>query len=45
MLVFCEYGGTNYNCSLLFDVILTDDGACCIFNAVHSKFLINYANQ
>lgn len=45
MIVFCEYGGLEYDCSLIFETILTDDGVCCIFNPVHKKYVIAKAYQ
>lgn len=40
MLLMCRYGGDVYNCSDLFNTILTDEGLCCIFNGVHPRYLL-----
>lgn len=40
MLLYCEYGGQEFNCTSSFSTILTDDGFCCIFNGVNRKYLM-----
>lgn len=39
MLVSCQYGGMEFECSKMFTSILTDGGLCCIFNGLHRKFM------
>lgn len=39
MLVECRYARQSYSCMTLFDSILTDEGICCVFNAVDPRFL------
>lgn len=39
MLIKCIYGGFTYNCSDIFLTVLTDEGLCCTFNAVHRKYV------
>lgn len=41
MIVSCEYGHINTNCTKIFSSILTDGGLCCIFNGLHKKFIMN----
>ncbi|XP_061391274.1 pickpocket protein 28-like [Musca vetustissima] len=46
MLLFCSFGSLVENCSNIFDSVLTDDGLCCTFNALDSKFLLlNYSEE
>lgn len=44
MLVWCSYGGIEFDCLDIFSSILTDDGLCCIFNGVRRKFLMKNFN-
>ncbi|KAG4079926.1 hypothetical protein HA402_006238 [Bradysia odoriphaga] len=39
MLISCNYGGFEYNCSDVFITVLTDEGLCCTFNGVNRKFI------
>lgn len=39
LLVQCRFAAKPFACMDLFASILTDDGICCVFNAVHTKFL------
>ncbi|XP_037029673.1 pickpocket protein 28-like [Bradysia coprophila] len=39
MLISCNYGGFEYNCSDVFVTVLTDEGLCCTFNGVNRKFI------
>lgn len=40
MIVSCQFGHLNMNCSKIFNRILTDGGLCCIFNGLHKKFIV-----
>ncbi|XP_018795549.1 PREDICTED: pickpocket protein 28-like [Bactrocera latifrons] len=40
MLLGCYFGGVKYNCEDIFHAIITDSGLCCVFNMVHSDFLL-----
>lgn len=44
MLVYCEYGGLPFDCITKFNDIMTEDGLCCVFNAVHPKYLMKHEN-
>ncbi|XP_067636591.1 pickpocket protein 28-like [Eurosta solidaginis] len=39
MLLECKYGGRIFNCSEIFNSIITDNGLCCTFNIVDPKLL------
>lgn len=39
MLIMCRFSGLVQNCMELFETVMTDEGLCCTFNAVHSSFL------
>lgn len=39
MLIDCQFGMEIFQCLEIFDAVLTDEGLCCIFNTVHSRFL------
>lgn len=39
MLISCQFGGIEQDCTKLFNSVLTDDGLCCIFNGLHKKFM------
>lgn len=38
MLMDCRFGIHTFNCSEYFNTVLTDDGLCCNFNALHPSF-------
>lgn len=38
MLIWCSYGGIEYDCMDIFSSILTDEGLCCIFNGLSRRF-------
>lgn len=40
MLIACRYGGFDVNCMEIFSSILTDEGLCCIFNGLSTKFTL-----
>lgn len=40
MLVYCGYGGLEFDCKEIFQTILTDDGLCCVFNAQKKAYLM-----
>lgn len=39
MVVKCKFGGKIVKCSNIFVPVLSDEGYCCAFNIVHSKFM------
>lgn len=39
MLLECRFASKPFPCMNLFASILTDEGICCVFNAVHGRFL------
>lgn len=39
LLIWCSYGGIEYNCSEIFITVLSDDGLCCSFNALNRRFI------
>lgn len=39
LLIWCSYGGIEYNCSEIFMTVLSDDGLCCTFNALNRRFI------
>jgi hypothetical protein len=45
MLVSCTWQGQDTQCLRLFSVTATDDGFCCVFNAISSKDLLNQNNS
>ncbi|XP_013106042.1 pickpocket protein 28 [Stomoxys calcitrans] len=46
MLLYCSYGSKVETCSSIFNTMLTDDGMCCTFNALDTKFLLlNYSEE
>lgn len=42
MIVSCQFGHVDVNCSRVFNSILTDGGLCCIFNGLHKKFMMHH---
>lgn len=40
MMLYCRYGTETFECLVLFNSVLTDEGLCCIFNGIHPKFLL-----
>lgn len=40
MLIKCQFGLVDVDCMKVFNSILTDSGVCCIFNGLHSKFMM-----
>ena len=34
MVMYCNWMGVQYDCRRLFKVKTTDDGFCCVFNAL-----------
>ncbi|KAM7347465.1 pickpocket 28 [Cochliomyia hominivorax] len=46
MLLYCSFGSQIENCSTIFNMVLTDDGLCCTFNALDPQFLLrNYSDE
>ncbi|XP_037915033.1 pickpocket protein 28-like [Hermetia illucens] len=45
MLVSCRYGSDEMNCSHLFRTVVTDEGLCCAFNLIDTKFMYKNANM
>lgn len=39
LLIWCLYGGIEYNCSKIFITVLSDDGLCCTFNGLNRRFI------
>lgn len=39
MLLECRFGAKKWQCMHLFHSILTDEGICCVFNAVDAQFM------
>lgn len=40
MIISCQFGHVDVNCTRVFSTILTDSGLCCIFNGIHKKFMM-----
>lgn len=46
MIKICKFGMETIDCEINFSSVLTDEGLCCSFNAVHSRLLFkNYEQQ
>lgn len=41
MISLCKFGMQKIDCDKSFSSVLTDEGLCCTFNAVHPKLLFN----
>lgn len=39
MILSCEFGSEIFDCYKGFSSVLTDEGLCCTFNAVHPKLM------
>lgn len=39
MITDCKFGMQNFDCDKSFSSVLTDEGLCCSFNAVHPRLL------
>lgn len=39
MITACKFGMKTINCSKSFSSVLTDEGLCCTFNAIHPQLL------
>ncbi|XP_037941630.1 pickpocket protein 28, partial [Teleopsis dalmanni] len=39
MLIACKMNAFLFNCSDLFQEVVTDEGLCCVFNVLHPDFL------
>ena len=37
----CRFGTKIIDCDLNFTGVLTDEGLCCVFNAIHPKLMFN----
>ena len=45
MIQLCKFGMQRINCDESFKSVLTDEGLCCTFNAVHPKLMFNDFDQ
>lgn len=45
MIKLCKFGMETIECDTAFRSVLTDEGLCCTFNAVHPKFLFKNFDQ
>lgn len=45
MIKLCKFGMETINCKTIFSSVLTDEGLCCTFNAVHPKLLFKNFDQ
>lgn len=45
MLHLCKFANILQNCDEIFQSVLTDDGLCCTFNAVHPKLIFKNFDQ
>lgn len=41
MIKLCKFGMKTIDCGMSFSSVLTDEGLCCTFNAVHPNLLFN----
>lgn len=41
MMKMCRFGTKIIDCELNFTGVLTDEGLCCVFNAIHPKLMFN----
>lgn len=45
MMKMCRFGTKVIDCDLNFTGVLTDEGLCCVFNAIHPKLMFNNFEQ
>ena len=45
MLRMCRYARVPQHCPEIFQSLLTDEGLCCTFNAVHPKLIFKGYNE
>lgn len=45
MIKLCKFGMNTINCDTAFSSVLTDEGLCCSFNAVHPRLLFKNFEQ
>lgn len=45
MIQLCRFGKERVLCDTVFKSVLTDEGLCCTFNAVHPKLMFNDFDQ